>query len=294
MGSRIRMLVVGAAAVVVAGLAAPAATAAPPGIVGGAQASWVFDSGPIAPGVSENHNWKVPDGQEAYQVSLSPYGALVGKPCQFEVTRLWYVQLKDNLGRRVWWTVKNVGSQTCGTSMLLTGNPKHQSFTQSALDPGQTWNTVWNINSGVWSVGLSPTGATSTKDCAMEVTRTWQLTNATKRQLWMTLKNVGTIPCGTTVIMTRTTADVTQLTPPIAKSDTYTNALPNVSPTVGYWFGVPPVLMTYCKLEVTRDFWEQRINSDLIAERRFHYWVKNLDSEDPYCVGNLVIDKVTG
>ena len=245
-----RALAVGVAAAVIGLLAAPVAAAPGPtgapataGIGGGAQASWVFATGTIAPGATEQYNWKVPAGLEAYQVGLSPQGALAGKPCQLEVTRLWYVQ-QTNQTRRVYWTVKNVGTLACGGSMLLTGNPRHQSFTQSALNPGQSWNTLWNIdNSGVWSAGLSPTGATSTKECAMELTRTYNRATTTGLELRMTIKNVGSIPCSTTVILTRTPADFTDLTDPIPSGLTHNFVLPNVSPTVAYWHAIPPVLM---------------------------------------------------
>lgn len=296
-----RALAVSVAAAVIGLLAAPVAAApgttdarATAGIGGGAQASWVFATGTIAPGATEQHNWKVPAGLDAYQVGLSPQGALAGKPCQLEVTRLWYVQ-QTNQTRRVYWTVKNVGTLACGGSMLLTGNPRHQSFTQSALNPGQSWNTLWNIdNSGVWSAGLSPTGATSTKECAMELTRTYNRASTTGLELRMTIKNVGTIPCSTTVILTRTPADFSDLTDPIPSGQTHNFVLPNVSPTVAYWHSIPPVLMLPCSLEVTRDYWEQRIKSDGTPERRFLYSVKNLGSEEDYCVGALSVDKVVG
>lgn len=293
-----RALGVGVAVAVIGMLATPVAAApgradarVAAGIGGGAQTSTMLFSGTIAPGVTGYYHWNNLPAGRVYQVGLSPQGASTTKPCQLEVTRQWYVQ-RTNGSRTVYWTVKNVGNLACGANMLLTWNNSVTSFNQSALNPGQSWNTLWNIsNSGVWSVGLSPTGATSTKECSMELTRTWQEMDYNQLKLRMTIKNTGTVACSTTVLITNTPLDFSDSTDVISPGQTHDFQLNNVSPTVAYWTMLNPRVFTNCSLEITRDYWVQRVKSDGTTWREFHYSVKNVGFDDA-CDGGMKVDKV--
>ena len=55
----------------------------------------------------------------------------------------------------------------------------------------------------------------------MELTRTYHRATTTGLELRMTIKNVGTIPCSTTVILTRTPADFTDLTENLGSEEDY-------------------------------------------------------------------------
>ena len=184
MSRRVRMLVVGAAAAVVAaGLAAPPAGAAPGRAttgIGGAQTSTVLASGTIAPGVTGQYSWKVPAGQEAYQVglvapgrprrqALPPRGhpALVRAADQPDPPGLLDGQERWHPGTRG----QHAAHREPPAPVVHPERAEPGSVLEHAVEHRQL--------RGVWSAGLSPTGATSTKECAMELTRTYHRATTT-------------------------------------------------------------------------------------------------------------------
>lgn len=88
----------------------------------------------------------------------------------------------------------NVGIQTL-----------HGSWYSGTVAPGATQHRWWNNAnplSLVYVVGLSPTGASTTAACQFETTRTWyQQNHGGEREFHYTIKNVGTIACGTDIYL---------------------------------------------------------------------------------------------
>jgi len=84
--------------------------------------SWPTDT--LAPGISETSHWNNANPLTvAYLVGLTPsQGQLSGTPCQFQVTRTWYLQRINTNGsveREFYITVKNVGALTCSATVRL-------------------------------------------------------------------------------------------------------------------------------------------------------------------------------
>jgi hypothetical protein len=287
--------VVGCAALAVAALAgAPAAGADVVDGKAAATASWY--SGTYAPGHSENWHWNAPAGV-VYDVGLSPQGASSSATCQFEVTRDWYTLLSNGT-RQYWWTVKNVGTIACGAQVLLTGQASTASLGPYALDPGGSTTKEWNIDVGkpVYLAGASPTGATPSSACSMEITRTWfGRTTTGNVHMFAVLKNVGTIACSSTILFTnRTSAPNFLLTPVISSGTTLSRTWNNVNPlTDAYWSApIPSSSIVNCKLELTRKVYAQRVWTDGSGTKReLQLQVKNVGGVG--CSGQVRFAPVT-
>jgi hypothetical protein len=304
MRRRIRTLAAVAVAVLAGVLAAPAAQAAPgdraldaraaAGIGGTAQpatASWY--SGTVAVGASKTYYWNA-SGGVVFEVGFSPLGASSpAVPCQFEVTRQWYVQTTAGK-RQFWWTFKNVGQVACGANVMLTHRAQTASFAVGGLNPGQSTTKYWdNLDEtkSVYKVGLTPTGATSTKECHMEVTRTWFVRDWADKQIWMTIKNIGTIACATTVVIANMDNDIEIMTPDLYSGQEWSSQLNNANPlTVTYWLALGPRVFKDCKLEAVREHYVQRVNANGTTEREFRFTIKNVGVDA--CDGGVLITKV--
>jgi hypothetical protein len=301
-----RALAVSAAAIIGV-LAAPVAAAASgpavtsvdaraaAGIGGGAlPATATWYTGTVSAGASREYHWNNAPAGAVYEVGFSPLGASTAATCQFEVTRRWYVQTSAG-SRQFWWTFKNVGSLACGANVMLTDRSANASFALGALNPGQSTTTHWNNldpSLPVYRIGLSPAGATSTDECAMEVTRTWFARDWFERELWMTVKNTGTIACSTTVLLANMDNDIEIVTPQIAPGGTHSSQWNKANPlTATYWLALNPRTNTFCKLEATRQYYVQRVNSNGTTEREFRFTVKNVGSVT--CDGGVLLTKVT-
>jgi hypothetical protein len=143
---------------------------------------------------------------------------------------------------------------------------------------GASSSWVWN-NAGAtraYTVSLSPVGASTTTACQFEVTRSWDVQQASgEREFHWIIKNVGTIACGTNVMLSSIVAANTWQTGGInagaSKSMTWNHA--NPKDTV-YLPGLNPSGATStasCQLEVTRRSYVDKPD----GEREFHFTVKN-------------------
>ncbi|MFY1689683.1 hypothetical protein [Plantactinospora sp. WMMB782] len=78
-------------------------------------------------------------------------------------------------------------------------------FFSGTISAGASASWVWNNanpHSAVYKVGLSPIGASTSAACAFEVTNEWyERLNTGERKFHFTIKNVGSIACGTNVIL---------------------------------------------------------------------------------------------
>jgi hypothetical protein len=92
---------------------------------------------------------------------------------------------------------------------IVTSAPAHAAtetnFFSGTVAAGASKGWVWNNanpHNAVYKVGLSPVGASTSTACAFEVTNEWyERLNTGERKFHFTIKNVGTIACGTDVIL---------------------------------------------------------------------------------------------
>lgn len=172
----------------------------------GVQASWY--SGTVAGGATQNWHWNNANPLNAsHLVGLSPLGAS-STPCQFEVTRTWYVQQPGG-EREFHFTVKNVGTITCTTDIRLASTTTSTSWSTGTLAAGaqNTWH--WNNANPldlVYLPGLSPLGASGSTACQLEVTREWYVQRintdgSAEREFYFTVRNPGSLSCSGTILL---------------------------------------------------------------------------------------------
>ena len=294
--------IVGCAAVAVVALAgAPAAGAAPSGPAAkaggtgdGKAAATILVTPTLAPGVSYSKSWiHIPAGN-VYDVGLSPQGASTTAPCAFQVTRQWYTQVSAGT-RTFYWTVKNVGTIACSTQMLLTARPTTASLGSYALDPGSSISKEWNIDLAkpVYIAGASPSGATSSSNCSMEITRSWfGRTSAGSIHMFVVLKNVGSIACSSTIQFSSLARTSTVQTSSIAAGSTYSTVWNNINPLdTARWSAMSPSSTVNCKLELTKKVYAQRVWADGSGTKReLQFSVKNVGGVS--CSGQILLASV--
>lgn len=265
------------------------------GLIGdgiGIQASWY--SGTVSAGGTQSWVWNNATS-DAYQVGFSPAGASTSATCQFEATRTWYVQQPTG-EREFHFTIENVGSIACGTTILLAGLDDFTTWSTGGVDPGATqhwqWNNATPLNSS-HLVGLTPTGATGSTACQFEVTRSWYVQQPTgEREFHFYVKNVGTIACTATIRLGLVTTSTSWSTGSLAPGSSGTWHWNNANPlNLVYLPGLSPLGGGYtCQLEVTRGWYLQRINTDGSAEREFYFTVKNVGANT--CSGTILLGAI--
>jgi len=142
------------------------------------------------------------DGTNAYLAGLVPSGATSSQTCQFKVLRTWYHRLRQgdvSTPTYLKVEVQNVGAITCVANLEVGSDPVDSLLPTYTLNPGQQtvkhWNNA-NPTSAVHLISIQPEEV----GCAIEVTRYYyrQVINsngASERELYFTLRNVGTIAC---------------------------------------------------------------------------------------------------
>jgi hypothetical protein len=258
-------------------------------------ASWY--TGSIAPGATEHHYWNNAGSTAAYAVGLSPVGASTSATCQMEVVRTWDVQ-KYGGEREFHFEVKNIGSITCGANILLEGTTRFATWETGGLDVGASRNFYWNNANPLtasYVAGVVPSGATPSNDCKLELTRSWYLRRATgEREFWFTLKNIGAIACQGDIQLARDTGSVSSWgTGTLAAGATDGTGWNNANPlTRAYLPGLSPAQPTsgVCSLEVSRQYYRQRINTDGTAEREFIANVTNSGAIS--CSGTFLLNRL--
>jgi len=258
--------------------------------------SWY--SGSVAPGGTQHWYWNNSSLTAAYQVGLSPIGASTSNACNFEVTRTWDVQ---NYGgeREFHFIIQNTGAITCGANILLDSTQRLSTWATGGLNPGASKSWTWNNANPLdasYFVGVSPSGATSSNPCELEVTRTWyDQQPGGERELKFTVKNAGAIACQGDIQLARTSSvpatwSTGTLAAGASKSWTWNNAnpldriyVPGLSPDGASG-------LTACVLEVTQSYYRQVINADGSAERELHLTVSNVGSLA--CFGTVLLNNV--
>lgn len=260
----------------------------------GLVSSWYSNS--VAPGATQHWYWNNAGSTAAYKVGLSPTGASTSSPCQFEVTRSWDVQQYGG-EREFHFYIKNTGTITCGTNILLGSQTRSNTWATGGLDVGASKSWTWNNANPLTAshvVGIVPSGATSGSPCELEVTNSWYTQQPTgEREFKFTVKNVGAIACqGDIQLATITNANSSwstgSLSPGASHSTTWNNAnpldrvyAPGVSPTGATGAST-------CDLKVSRSYYQQKINTDGTAEREFIVTVQNVGSLT--CSGTVLLN----
>jgi hypothetical protein len=258
----------------------------------GLVSSWY--SGSVAAGATQHWYWNNSSTTAAFTVGLSPTGASTTGPCKFEVIRTWDVQQYGG-EREFHFYIKNTGSIACGTNILLSSQTRSSTWSTGGIEAGASKSWTWNNANPVTAshiVGVSPSGATSSNSCQLEVTRTWYVEQPLgEREFKFTVKNVGAIACqGDIQLAVITNAASSWSTGSMAagtsKSWVWNNAnpldrvyAPGLSPSAG---------LTACQLEVTKSYYQQKINTDGTTEREYYLTVANVGSVT--CSGTLLLN----
>jgi hypothetical protein len=169
------------------------------------------------------------------------------------------------------------------------------SWYSGSVAPGVTQHWYWNNSSATaaFKVGLSPTGASTTGPCQFEVTRSWDVQQyGGEREFHFNIKNIGSIACGTNILLGSQTRSATWATGGIAagasKSWTWNNANPL---TASHVIGVAPSGATSgnpCELEVTNTWYSQQPTT---GERELKFTVKNTGAIA--CQGDIQLAVIT-
>lgn len=260
----------------------------------GLASSWY--SGSVAPGATQYWHWNNASATAAYTVGLSPTGASTTSPCRFEVIRSWDVQQYGG-EREFHFIIKNTGSITCGTNILLGYQARSATWATGGIDAGASKSWTWNNANPLTAshiVGIAPSGATSGSPCQLEVTRTWYTQQPTgEREFKFTVKNVGAIACqGDIQLAVITNANSSWSTGSLSAGVSKTWGWNNANPlTRIYAPGLSPAGATgtsTCNLEVTRSYYQQRINTDGTTEREYYFTVQNVGSLT--CSGTVLLN----
>jgi hypothetical protein len=182
-------------------------------------ASW--QSGTVAPGATQHWYWNNANLTAAYHVGLSPFGGNLYSHCMFEVTRTWEAQ-KYGGEREFHFYIKNISNLSCGTNILLAWKPRSSTRETGGIEPGWSRGFTWIVpttgDRAAYFVGVSPSGATSSNPCQLEVTPTYYFRNSSELQLWIGVKNVGTIACQGAIQLAATTSAHTSVSIPTLDS----------------------------------------------------------------------------
>jgi hypothetical protein len=168
------------------------------------------------------------------------------------------------------------------------------SWYSGSVAPGATQHWYWNNSSATaaYTVGLSPTGASTTSPCQFEVTRTWDVQQyGGEREFHFYIKNIGSIACGANILLESQARSATWATGGIeagaSKSWTWNNANPL---TASHLVGIAPNGATSsnsCQLEVTNTWYTQQPT----GEREFKFTVKNVGAIA--CQGDIQLAVIT-
>lgn len=167
-------------------------------------------TGGIEAGASKSFTWNNATPLDAaHLVGVSPSGATTLNSCELEVVRSYYAQQPSG-EREFRFTIKNAGEIACqGDVQLALTTSAISSWATGTISPGAAKSWVWNNANPldrVFLPGLSPTGASGSSVCQLEVTQTYyrQVINtdgSAERKFYLTIKNPGSLSCGGTLLL---------------------------------------------------------------------------------------------
>lgn len=169
-----------------------------------------FATGGIEAGASKSFTWNNANPlNAAHLVGVSPSGATSLNPCELEVVRSYYAQQPSG-EREFRFTIKNAGEIACqGEVELALTTSAVSSWVTGTLSPGASKSWFWNNANPldrVFLPGLSPTGASGSSVCQLEVEQTYyrQVINSdgsAERKFFLSVKNPGSLSCGGTLLL---------------------------------------------------------------------------------------------
>jgi len=249
-----------------------------------ATVAWSGFSGTMAPGATRTSHWNNALSNAVYRIGLAPVGASTSAPCQFEVTNQWYDRLSSG-EREFYYTIKNIGSISCGTNILISRISASNVQSTGGMEAGEVKTYSIQLNqigslTEVPLLGVLPSGATSANPCRFKVLRTWY--DRTHRgdvaqplYLSYEVQNTGNIACSADVQMGLAGVD-----------GQYSAKSVSAGATTGTWIGAEPATTTHlialspveigCSVEVTRQFYRQTVSSNGTSGREFVWYMKNL------------------
>lgn len=253
-------------------------------------------TGYLAPGAQQHWYWNYAPSNAVYRVGFAPAGSTPAGACLFQVMRSWDVQQPGG-EREFHFIVKNVGSISCGSNILMQAEAADATWATGTVSPGATQGWTWNnanpLNAA-HTVSVSPSGASSTTPCEFEVTRSWYSQQPSgERKFHFYLKNVGTIACGGNVLLaTNASANASWSTGTLSPGGAVAWYWNNANPlTRVYVPGVSPLGATStstCQLEMLPPYYLEMLNPDRTTQRRYYIGVKNVGSIS--CSGTVLLN----
>lgn len=169
-----------------------------------------FATGGIEAGASKSFTWNNANPLDsAHLVGVSPSGATSLNSCELEVVRTYYLQQPSG-EREFHFTIKNAGEIACqGDIQLALTTSGVSSWSTGTIGAGASKSWVWNNANPldrVFVPGLSPSGASGSSVCQLEVTQSYyrQVINSdgsAERKFFLTVKNPGSLSCGATLLL---------------------------------------------------------------------------------------------
>ncbi|GAA4469055.1 hypothetical protein GCM10023170_083860 [Phytohabitans houttuyneae] len=173
-------------------------------------------------------------------------------------------------------------------STFAISAPAHAALVISSfsgtLAPGASQNHVWNNvpANTAYKVGLSPVGASTSAMCEFEVTNQWYERLSTgERKFHWTIKNIGTLACGTNVLLSAISSDSIQSTGGMEPSEIKTFSVQLTA--FGDVFEVPLLGLVPsgatsanpCRFKVRRTWYQRVAQGDVAQPVYLRYEVQN-------------------
>ena len=158
------------------------------------------------------------------------------------------------------------------------------SWFSGTLAPGASQNYVWNNvpQNTAYKVGLSPVGASTSARCEFEVTNQWyeRLSTGERRFHW-TIENIGTLACGTNVLLSAISSDSIRSTGGMEPSEIKTFSVELTA--FGDVFEVPLLGLVpsgatsanSCRFKVRRTWYQRVAQGDVAQPVYLRYEVQN-------------------
>lgn len=165
-----------------------------------------LDSGTVQPGESTSLQVDAsPYPGMVLEATLLPYVSRGTQPCRFRLDRTWYDQRWG--GPRLFRiTVTNIGGIACGTEVVVGTVKAHKTWS-ATINAGTEQG--WHMNNAnpltmVYLAGVTPRGTSETRDCQIQITRTWYVQQPSgEREFHFRARNTGSASCTVDIMLAR-------------------------------------------------------------------------------------------